>query len=475
MRVFRWILGSFAIVLVVVALAIAIGVAWLNTYIHSDAFKAEIESRASQSLGGTVQIGQVDFNIFSGVKLQTLVTQIEPEHAGGQGALEVKVANVNCTYAWKELLSRRLKLTGMTLDQPQIILTRQPVAPLPAPPETSVPAPEPATTSTPAPSAATASGQPTASTPSAPASTDTSTAMPFQFILDQAKINNGAVSVLDANGTAMVNLEGVDVDADTAGYTEGKSITGTLKIADIVVPSKMHITSFSSPFTYDDKTGLAASPFEASAYGGNIAGDYSPQPTGPTILNLNGKGFDVAQLTAATTSDSSAKLTGSLDFQSKWRGVEIGDLNGEGDAQITDGKLEGVKILQDIGQILKIKELNEPVIKKGQTHFLVQNRQTQLTGLEIESSVFSLTGDGTISFDGPLNLNMVLILHREAMQKLPKELAASFVGQQDGTGSIGFHVTGTTANPQTDLPERLLLQNTQIQNVLEKAINKFFH
>jgi hypothetical protein len=70
---------------------------------------------------------------------------------------------------------------------------------------------------------------------------------------------------------------------------------------------------------------------------------------------------------------------------------------------------------------------------------------------------------------------MVLILTRDTMGKLPKQLANSFVQQQDGTGSIAFQVTGTTSNPQTDLPTRLLMQNTQIKNALNKALNKFFH
>jgi len=449
MRALRWILGSVAVVVVLAVLAIAIGAAWLNTYIHSDAFKAEVESRAAKSIGGSVQIGQVDFNIFSGVKLQGLVTQVDPAHANGQGALQVKVANVSCTYAWTELLTRKLKLTGVTLDQPQIVLTKQATAPAP---------PQPSTGSL-----------------DSGAMQGEGTALPFQFILDRARINDGSVSVLDASGAPMVNLQGVNVDANTSGYSEGKNINGTLKIATMAA-SGLQITGFSTPFIYDASKGdFAANPFEASAYTGKIAGDYQTQSSEPSMLNLNGKSFDVAQLTASTTSTSSAKLTGTLDFQSKWHGIETGDLNGEGDAQIADGKLEGVKMLQEIGQALKIKELNEPVIKKGQTHFTVQNRQTQLTGLQIESSIFNLTGDGTVSFDGPLNLNMVLILHRDAMAKLPKELAASFISQQDGTGSIAFHVTGTTANPQTDLPQRLLLQNTQIQNVLNKAINKFFH
>jgi hypothetical protein len=447
MRSFRGIIIAVAIVVGVFVLAIAIGAFWLNTYIHSDAFKTEVEARASDSVGGRVQIQSVDFDIFHGIQLQGLVTQIDPSHAGGQGALKAKIASVNCSYAWAELFQRKLRLTGITLDQPQIILTKQPTEP-------QRPQPLP--------------GGPDSGSTAGPG-----TAMPFQFVLDRAKISNGAVSILDATGAPIVNLQGVNADANTSGYYEGKDITGKVRVADLAVPSNLHVTDFSSPVTY--RQGLvSAGPFDATAFNGKIGGDYQLGNSGPSILNLNAKGFDVAQLTAATISSSSAKLSGSLDFQSKWRGVESGDLNGEGDAQLANGKLAGVVILQDIGQILKIKELQSPDITKAQTHFLVQNQQIRFIGLQITSTAFQITGDGTVDFNTNLNVSLVLILGRDAMAKLPKELAASFVQQQDGTGSIAFQVTGTTSNPQTDLPTRLLMQNTQIKNAINKALNKFF-
>ncbi len=83
---------------------------------------------------------------------------------------------------------------------------------------------------------------------------------------------------------------------------------------------------------------------------GKIAGGYQMGNSGPSILDLNAKGLDMVQLTAATISNSSAKLSGSLDLQSKWRGAETGVLDGEGDAQLTNGKLAGVKILHDVGR-----------------------------------------------------------------------------------------------------------------------------
>jgi uncharacterized protein involved in outer membrane biogenesis len=408
----------------------------------------EVESRASQSIGGPVQIQSIDFDIFHGVKLQGLVTQIDPSHAGGQGALKVQIASVNCTYSLTELLTGRLRLTGVTLDHPQIVLTKQ--ATVPAPIQTRPGAAD----------SGAAQGE--------------GTALPFQFVLDRAKVSGGSVSVCDATGASMVELQAVNADANTSGYVEGGDVTGTLRVADITVPPNLHVTDFSTPFNYR-QGGLDARPFDASAFGGKIAGDYQMGGSGPSVLDLNAKGFDAAQLTEATVSNSSAKLSGSLDLSSKWRGVETGVLDGEGDAQLSNGKLEGVKILQEVSQVLKIKELNAPVITQAQTHFVVQNQQTKFIGLQVNSPIFQITGDGTVDFNGNLNANLVLILTRDAMGRLPKEAAASFVQQQDGTGSIAFQVTGTTANPQTDLATRLLMQNTQIKNAINKALNKFFH
>jgi hypothetical protein len=453
MRSFRWIIISGVVVVGLAIVAIAIGALWLNTFIHSDAFKTEVESRASQTLGGPVQVQSIDFDIFHGVKLQGLVTQIDPSHAGGQGALKVQVASVNCAYSWADLFQRRLRLTGVTLDQPQVVLTKEPTAPL-----TYQTAPV------------------TASTPSGPISSQGSgegSSLPFQFVLDKAKVSNGSVTVADASGTSLVALSGVNAEANTSGYYDGRDINGTLRIADATA-SNLHVTNFSTPFIYGNGA-IQAKPFEASAFNGNISGDYQLDNSGPSVLNVNARGFDVAQLTAATVSSSSAKLTGSLDLQSKWRGAESGVVNGEGDAQLTNGKLEGVKILQEVSGVLKIKELNDPIISSAKTHFLVQNQQTKFIGLQLNSTIFQITGDGVVDFAGNLNANLVLILTRDAMARLPKEAAASFVQQQDGTGSIAFQVTGTTSNPQTDLAARMLMQNTQIKNVINKALNKFFH
>ena len=447
MRAYRWLIMTGAAVIGLAVLAIAAGALWLNSFIHSDAFKVEVESRAAQTVGGPVQIQSIEFDVFHGVKLLGFATQIDPSHAGGQGALKVRIAGINCGYSWSDLFQRKLQVTGVTLDQPQIVLTKQATAP---PPAQALP------------------GGPDSGTTASPG-----TAVPFQVALGRAKVSDGSLSILDANGTSMVDFQGVNATADTSGYFEGKDVTGTLKITDMQ-GSNLHITNFSTPFTWHQNL-LDAKPFEATAFNGTIAGGYHFDGTAPSVLEVNAKGFDVAQLTAATSSGSSARLSGLLDLQSKWFGAESGDPNGEGDAQLRNGKLEGVKMLRDLSGVLRVKELDEPLITSAKTHFVVQNRQTKFIGLQINAGAVQMTGSGTIDFNGGLNADMVLILSSDAMGRLPKEVSAFFVQQSDGSGSVAFHLSGTAANPKTDLATRLFLQNMQLQNSLKKELNKFFH
>lgn len=450
MRALRGLFVVGGVVVVLAILAVTIGTVWLNSFVHSDSFRHEVEARASQTLGGPVQIQAIDFNLFTGVKLRGLVTQIDAAHIDGQGSLVANIAGINCSYSVADLLNKRLRLTGLTLEKPQLVLTRQAAA----------------TVAPPALTNGSETGQPdnAAAANSGP---------PFQFILDAAKLKDGSLSIRDATGASMADLNGIDVEARTAGYFEGKDVTGKIKITDLGLPSNLHLTDFSSPFTY--RTGaLEAKSWEARAFNGKLTGDYAMGSSGPSTLDVDAKGLDVAQISQVADPSSSTHLSGALDLQSKWQGVETGQVNGEGDLQLNGGKLEGVKILQDLSGILRVKELNAPDLKKVQTHFVISQGQTQFTGLQLDAGIFQMTGAGTIGSDGALKADMVLILGQDAMSRLPQEAKMIFVQKPDGTGSVGFKLSGNISNPQADLGTRFFMQNMKVKNVIDKALNKFF-
>jgi len=449
MRSFRWLILVAGIVVFLALVALGPGTMWLNSFIHSDAFRHEVETKASTAANGQVEIKQINFSIWSGVKLDGLAVKLDTP----QGTVVAQVESVNCSYSFAALFKRRLQFDGVTLVKPQIVLTQQAPSTVPTPPTPPVPA---------------------TTTPPTPQEAQSGKTSPVQVVLEAAKISDGSLAIRDETSATKANLEGIQVSADTGGYYDGKDITGKLRIATIALPQNLSLTDFSTPFTY--RTGsIAVSPIEATAFGGKITGDYKLDPGTPSLLEVNATGIDVAQVGHAANPDSSTVLSGSLALQSKWHDAETGKLTGEGDAQITGGKLEGVPVLSDLAGALRIKELRDPVLKNVTTHFEVANGTTRFSNLRIESDVFDMTGDGTIDPQGRLDANMVLTLHGDAMGVIPGAVASVFSKLPGGAGSIPFHISGTVGSPQTDLSTRAFLSGSKVQNTVKKAFNHLFH
>ena len=447
MRSFRWLLIAAGVLVFLALMALGPGTMWLNSFIHSDAFRHEVESKASTAANGKVEIKQINFSIWSGVKLDGLAVKVGTP----QGTVVAQVESVNCSYSLAALLSRRLQFDAVTLVKPQIVLTQEAPSSVPTPPT-----------------------PPVATTASSPAETESGKTSPVQLVLESAKISDGSLAIRDETSATKANLQGIEVSADTGGYYDGKDITGKIRIATISLPQNLSLTDFSTPFTY--RTGsVGVSPIEASAFGGKITGDYKLDPGAPSLLEVNATGIDVAQVGRAANPNSSTVLSGALALQSKWHDVETGKLTGEGDAQITDGRLEGVPVLSDLAVALRIRELRDPVLKSVTTHFEVAGGTTRFSNLRIESTVFEMTGDGTIDPQGRLDANMVLTLHGDAMGAIPGAVATVFSKLPGGGGSIPFHISGTVGSPQTDLATRAFLSGSKVQNTVKKAFNHFFH
>jgi hypothetical protein len=449
MRSFRWLYIVAAVFVVLVLLALGPGTMWLNSFIHSDAFRHEVEGKASKAAGGTVEVKEINFSIWSGVKLDGLAVKV----ATPQGTVVAQVESVNCSYSFFALLSRHLQFNAVTLVKPQIVLTQQ------SPSEVATPLPPAATPNT---------------APPSPQDAESGKTSPVQVILEAARISDGSLAIRDATSATKADLQGIQVSADTGGYYDGKDITGKLRIATVALPQNLSLTDFSTPFTY--RAGhVDVSPIAADAFGGKLTGDYKLEPGAPSLLEINATGIDVAQIGHAANPNSSTTLSGSLALQSQWHNAETGKLTGAGDAQITNGKLEGVSILRDLATALRVRDLADPVLKSVTTHFEVANGTTRFSHLIIESTVFEMTGDGTIDPQGRLDANMVLTLHGDAMGLIPGAVASVFSKLPGGAGSIPFHISGTVSSPQTDLSTRAFLQGSKVQSTLKKAINHFFH
>ena len=218
-------LGIAALLAIIVGVG---GVVWINSYLHSEAFRQKVEAQASEALGGTVEIKQIDLSIFSGVEITGLMTKLSSPH----GNLVMQVEAIKCSYSFGELLQERLHLTSIAIEKPQITVT---------PPGT----PSPATS------------QPSATAPALPSGEISNKVGSFEASVDMAKVDDGELTLLDATGATQAELTVLAMKADTSGFFKGQDVTGTLTIANIALPNNLKLTDFSSPFTYGKDT-LAA-------------------------------------------------------------------------------------------------------------------------------------------------------------------------------------------------------------------------
>ena len=436
----RWLWIPFVILALVIMFLSGPGTEWINSLVHTDAFRHEIESRASAAAGGPVEIQEIDFNLWRGVQLRGLVTKLGTP----QGTVAAKIASVNCSYSLFGLLWRRLQVNSITLEKPQVELTQEAPSHVPTPS--------------------------TGGKRVSHAGPDSSGAPPLQVVLEREKISDGRLTIHDATGALKADLQGIQVTADTGGYYDGGDVSGEMAIALIALPKNLAVTDFSTPFK--GRVGaMEADPFEAKAFGGTITGHYRLDPGAPSTLDVTASDLDMAQIGRTANPGSSTTLSGSLTLQSTWRGVETGTLTGEGDAEITHGQLEGVPMLNNLGRLLHIRGLTDPALKIVTTHFEVAGGTTHFSHLRIDAEAFDLTGQGTIDPDGHLDADMVMTLHSDT----GSGLAASLLARVPGGGkSIPFHLSGNISDPKTNLSPDLLNPAPAEQKV-ERALDKVSH
>lgn len=142
--------------------------------------------------------------------------------------------------------------------------------------------------------------------------------------------------------------------------------------------------------------------------------------------------------------------------------------------QITGGKLVGDVLLNELATAFQLKEMNDPDLKSVTTHFQINNGTTRFSNLQIESTVFEMTGSGVIDPQGGINADMVLTLHDDALKKIPAVAASFFSKLPTGGGSIPFHLSGTVTNPQSDAMTRIFIQSSKIHKTIKNTFDKLF-
>lgn len=115
-------LGIVAGIVVAIVVLAVVGV---RSLLDANRYKPALESELSKVLGRDVKVGALDFSIFSGSVSAAAITISDDPRFGSNPFLQAKVLHAGAE-VMPLIFSHRLNVTGITIDDPEILLLQAP-------------------------------------------------------------------------------------------------------------------------------------------------------------------------------------------------------------------------------------------------------------------------------------------------------------------------------------------------------------
>ncbi len=427
-----------ALVAVVVILAVA-GLYFANRYIQSPQFKEQVLASSRQELCADVRIDQLQASLFSGVTLRGVTISNPTNFAGNLLTADSFVLR----YRLLPLLQRRVEIEQLSLDKPVITLARNDG-------EWNYDA-----------LGAKKSGETKQSNAAshsdnaAPGSKSEMTA-PVDLVLSKFAITHGAVSLSD-KGKALLRMEGIDLSS-SAKFGGGK-LTGTGKtgVDKVSVADKLFVQQLAAPVAISsDQIKLA--PLSGKVADGAITGDATLElnPAFAYAANIQVKDADMAKL--LSEAGTKQVLNGKLQLTTSLKGTGgLATMAGNGRAEIKNGKLMTIPLMNLLATLLQVPELRELQFSECVLEYSITNNTMQTPVIRVTSPQIQISGKGVVSLeDYSLNHDLTIAFTKGTLDRTPKEVQNLFTARQDGSLALDFRVWGPYDSPKTDLQDRIL-------------------
>ena len=217
---------------------------------------------------------------------------------------------------------------------------------------------------------------------------------------------------------------------------------------------------------------------EVKGQGKMIAGAEVPPFKGSVAL----QGLQLGPaLNAVAETPVSISGTAGADLSLQGKGFSIPDLTkaleGTGHLTVKDGKIEGVNILQEVADALKLAgismgEAKATAFSTIETDLAIKQGVINVQRLLMDSHDFQATGGGTISFDQKLNLIVNLNLSQDASQKIAAASPVVKIAMKEGRLSLPLTISGTAQAPSYGVDVKGLTGKVQeqVKKKVEEAI-----
>lgn len=472
--------GTVLIILCTITGIAGIGILAANLYIQSKPTQRKIELKLSETLRMPLEIQRTSLTPWGGLSI-TGITVPQSQPAGGGNFFDAQECSIH--FRFFPLFQRKLVIDQILLDEPKVVwiqnakgqwvfpeITQPEPEPPPEPMESPSASPTPETgTVPPVPGAPAVSPEPVPPEVRAPSPQ----VKPFEVVMSRLKIRNGSFDFSDAAGNRVALFSEVNVDVPSArpDFVEGNAECEKISFRDRVFAGDLK-----THFSYS-KERLALAGLNARIADGNVSGDLilrTSEPKSPFTADVKLEKVDLNRLIAEAGGpwdQASGALSGYLDVYG-----EAGDsksVAGTGHVELSHGQLNQYKILQMLGKVLQIEELEQLNLQRASASWRIENGVIHVDQLILESANLQLTAKGEVYSDGQLYLDANLAINKKIGRQLPDFIEANFKPVENSDlRSLDFKIFGTTSHPRTDLGLRVL--GTEIEKKVEKKAVDFF-
>ena len=217
---------------------------------------------------------------------------------------------------------------------------------------------------------------------------------------------------------------------------------------------------------------------EVKGQGKMIAGAEAPPFKGSVAL----QGLQLGPaLKAVAETPVSISGTAGADLSVQGKGFSMPDLTkaleGTGHLAVKDGKIEGVNILQEVADALKVAGISMGDAKATafstiETDLAIKQGVINVQRLLMDSHDFQATGGGTVGFDQKLNLIVNLNLSQDVSQKISAASPVVKIAMKEGRLSLPLAITGTAQAPSYGVDVKGLTGKVQeqVKKKVEEAV-----
>ncbi|HUJ71153.1 MAG TPA: AsmA-like C-terminal domain-containing protein [Verrucomicrobiae bacterium] len=440
MKAVKVILVVVAVLIGLVILTVCAGIFFTNRYLQTAAFKESVLKSAHDELGADVRIDELHASLFSGVELRGVTIGNPPGFTGNMVTAEAFVLR----YRLWPLLSRRVEIEQLSLDKPVITLARGDKGDWNYEKFGAKEAKE--TEAKPGSAAA---------QPAAPAKPAGATSL--DVVLSKLAIANGTVSMVSEKNEPLVTLGGINFSSSVSLIDNKLAGNGKAGIDKINLSNQLMVEKVGTPVMFDsDQVKLSA--LSGTLAKGALTGDVALKISEgfQYTVNLQVKDCDIA--TFFQDAGKKQVLSGTLKANVALTGTGgLPTIIGNGRAEIDNGQLMEIPLVNLLATILQIDALRELKFSECLVEFSISNNVMQTPVIRLTSPGIQITGKGSVALDThALNHNMTLTFPKGALDRSPVEILNLFVAQPDGSLALNFKVTGTYDHPKTDLGKSVL-------------------